>query len=264
MARARLIATLLITTCLVATPVTPALAVQQVFDSVQNSNVVKALKEAKDQLKAALEQIKLLKDQLSFLNDISKFMNEVSDAIGEIATIDIPLPDLVQAAAQIRSDIRCLMPDGTGWGIKFSDLNLASICETSYRYKEVLFVNQKDLEGQPIEVRIEAIKTVNKRRDALLADTAVRGIAQADIQINKSEKLAKTADELQKQLKKADTVQKREHIAAQIQLLQAQAAINQNQMMAQQLKLLSIAEIKKGLPADKVADTTGVTEEDAE
>lgn len=264
MARAPLTATLLVATCLTVAAPQPALAVQQVFDSVQNSNVVKALKEAKEQLKAALEQIKLLKDQLSFLNDISKFMNEMSEAIGEIATIDIPLPDLVQAAAQIRSDIRCLMPDGTAWGIKFSDLNLASICETSYRYKEALFVNQKDLEGQPIEVRIEAIKKVNQRRDALLADTAVRGMAQADIQINKSEKLAKTAEELQKQLKKADTLQKREHITAQIQLLQTQAAINQNQMMAQQLKLLSIAEIKKGLPADKVADTTGVTEEDAE
>lgn len=255
---------MLIAACFAVAAPRPAVAAMSVFDKIQNSNVVKTLQEAKKQLKTAMDQLTELKQSVSFLNDISKFMNEMSDAIGEIMTIDIPLPDLVQAAAQIRSDIRCLMPDGAAWGIKFSDLNLASICETSYRYKEALFINQKDLEGQPVEARIEAIKKVNQRRDELLADTAVRGMAQADIQISKSEKLAKTADELQKQLKKADTLQKREHIAAQIQLLQAQAAINQNQMMAQQLKLLSIAEIKKGLPADKVAETTGVTEEDAE
>ena len=263
MARKSLAAALLLTTCLSVAVPTPAHADWPTFDSITNSSVMKTLKEAKDQVKAALEQIKLLKDQLSFLSDMTKFINDVSDAIGEIATIDLPIPNVLQASSQIKSDLKCLTPDGPGWGIKFSDLNLASICETSSKYRDALFVNEKDLEGEPFAKSEAAWLKVGQRRDALLEDTAVRALAQGDIQLKQAEKLNKAADELQADLKKAKTLQERENIVAQIQLLQVHATVSQNQMMAQQLKLLSIAEIKKGLPPNKVKETTGV-EDDGE
>lgn len=262
MARASLRAALLVAAALAVMPAAPAYATYPVFDTIQNSNVVKALKEAKDQLKAALEQVKLLKDQLSFLNDITGFLNEVSDAIGEIASIDIPLPDLIQAVSQVKSDMACLMPDGPMWGIRLTDLNLSSICETSSRYRAALFIDEKKLAGQPFSKTEEAWQTVSVRRDALLEDTAVRSLAQGDVQLANSEKLNKTAEKLQAQLKKAKTLQEREHIQAQIQLLQVQASIAQNQIAAQQLKLQGIAEIKKGLPPKTVKDTTGVEAEE--
>jgi hypothetical protein len=264
MARARLGAVLLVTTCLtVAAPVT-ANAAMAVFDGTLVGKAIEQIKEAKAQLAAALEQISVLKEQLSFLTDITGFINDVSDAIGEIATIDIPLPDIMQAAAQIKSDIRCLTPDGPGWGIKFSDLNLASICETSSKYREALFIDQDKLKGQAFAKSEAAWARVEERRDALLEDTAVRAIAQSDIQIKQTERLSKTADQLQAQLKRAKTLQERQHIMDELQLLQVRATISQNQMMAQQLKLLSIAEIKKGLPPNKVAATTGVVDEEAQ
>lgn len=251
----------MVTTCLVASPARPALAIQEVFDSIQNSNVVKTLKEAKEQVKAALEQINLLKDQLNFLNDITSFINDVSQAIGEIATIEIPIPNLLQASSQLKSDFKCLMPDGPGWGIKFADLNLSSICETSSKYREELFVNQDKLKGAAFSESEAAWAKVVEKREALLEDTTVRALAQADVQMKKTEDLGKTADDLQKELAKAKTLQQRQHITAQIQLLQTQAIIAQNQMMAQQLKLSSIAEIKKGLPPNKVQAATGVVDE---
>ena len=238
-----------------------ASAAMAVFDGTLVGKAIEQLKEAKEQLAVQLEQLSKLKEQLSFLSDMTKFINSVSDAIGEIATIELPIPNILQASSQIKADLRCLTPDGPGWGIKFSDLNLSSICETSSKYRDALFVNQKDLEGQPFSKSEAAWAKVGQRRDALLEDTAVRGLAQGDIQIQQADKLNKAADDLQAQLKKAKTLQERENIIAQIQLLQVQATISQNQMMAQSLKLQSIAEIKKGLSPKKVKDTTGVEDE---
>jgi hypothetical protein len=240
-----------------------ASAAMAVFDGTLVGKAIEQIKEAKAQLAAAFEQISVLKEQLSFLSDITGFINDVSDAIGEITTISLPIPNILQASAQLKSDLKCLTPDGPGWGIKFTDLNLASICETSSKYRDALFVNEKDLKGQPFAKSEEAWGKVEQRRDALLEDTAVRGLAQGDIQIQQADKLNKAADDLQAELAKAQTLQQREHIAAQAQILQVQAMASQNQMMAQQLKLLSIAEIKKGLPPNKVKDTTGV-EDDGE
>lgn len=261
MVRQRLSTVALAGALVLAAPPT-ASAAMAVFDGTLVGKAIEQIKEAKASLAAELEQLKTLKDQLSFLSDMTKFINDVSDAIGEIATIELPIPNVLQASSQIKADLRCLTPDGPGWGIKFSDLNLASICETSSKYREALFINQKDLEGEPFAKSEAAWAKVGQRRDALLEDTAVRGLAQADIQIQQADKLNKAADQLQADLKKAKTLQERENIIAQIQLLQVHATVSQNQMMAQQLKLQSIAEIKKGLPPQKVKETTGVEEEE--
>ena len=155
-----------------------ASAAMAVFDGTLVGKAIEQLKEAKEQLAVQLEQLSKLKEQLSFLSDMTKFINSVSDAIGEIATIELPIPNILQASSQIKADLRCLTPDGPGWGIKFSDLNLSSICETSSKYRDALFVNQKDLEGQPFSKSEAAWAKVGQRRDALLEDTAVRGLAR--------------------------------------------------------------------------------------
>lgn len=260
MVRQRMTAVALAGALILAAPPT-ASAAMAVFDGTLVGKAIEQLKEAKEQLAVQLEQLSKLKEQLSFLSDMTKFINSVSDAIGEIATISLPIPNILQASSQLKSDLRCLTPDGPGWGIKFTDLNLGSICETSSKYRDALFVNQKDLEGEPFSKSEAAWAKVGQRRDALLEDTAVRGLAQGDIQIQQADKLNKAADQLQEDLAKAETLQQREHIIAQAQILQVQAMASQSQMMAQSLKLQSIAEIKKGLSPKKVKDTTGVEDE---
>lgn len=233
-----------------------------VFDEAALAQAIAQLKEMKAQLAAEFEQLAALKEQLSFLNEITGFVNDVSNAIGEIININLPIPNILQMAAQINSDMRCLMPDGLAWGISFSDLNLASICESSSKYRDALFVNDKDLTSQAFVKSEDAWRKVEERRTALLEDTAVRGLAQGDVQLQQASQINKAADQLQDNLAAAATVQDRLHIAAQAQILQARAIASQNQMLAQQLRLQSIAEIKRGLPPSKVKDITGVEDEE--
>lgn len=256
MARTRLITAGIIAGGLfVAVPV--AQAAMATFDASMVAKATEQIKEMKASLATELEQLTKLKEQLGFLNDISDFVNDVSDAIGEVANISLPIPNIQKMAAQIRSDVGCLTPDGLSWGIKFDDLNLASICETSSKYRDALFVNQSKLTSLPFNEQEVARRVASARRNALLADTAIRGLAQADVQIQQADELNSAADSLQSDLAGAKTLQQRAHIQAQAQILQARAMASQNQMMAQMLKLQSAAEIKAGLSADAVLEITG-------
>jgi len=208
------------------------------------------LKELKASLAAELQQLAQLKESVMFLNDISKFVNEVSSAIGEITHITLPIPNILKMKAQIKSDIRCLMPDGMGWGIKFTDLNLASICETSGKYRDALFVNQDKLANLPFNEQKALRHAAAAHRSALLADTSVRSLAQADVQLQQAEKLPDAADDLQANLGEAKTLQDRLHVQAQTEILQTRAMASQNQLLAQMLKLQAAGQIKAGLPLD--------------
>lgn len=238
-----------------------AKAAYAVFDGTLIGYAIEEIKAAKEDLAVQLEQLNQLKQSLSFLNDISKFVNEVSSAIGELVNISLPIPNILKIQEQLQSDARCLMPDGMGWGIKLEDLNLASICESSSRYREALFLNQEKLKKMGYNEQRLARHLVNIRRNALVEDTTVRGLAQADVQLKNSEKISESADDLQKALNSAKTLQERAHIQAQIQLLQVRATASQNQILAQQLKLQAATATAAGLSPDQIE---GSTEEKAE
>lgn len=232
-----------------------AQAAMAVLDSTMVAKAVEQIKEAKAQLAAELEQLTKLKEQLAFLNDISQFMNKVSDAIGAVTHITLPIPNIEKMAAQIKSDARCLMPDGAGWGITTTDLNLASICESSSKYRDALFVGQSKLKDLPFNEQAAARRIAAARRSALLADTSVRALAQGDVQIEQAAQLNTAADTLQSDLGNAETVQDRLHLAVQAQILQARATASQNQILAQMLRLQAAGQIVAGLPADATADS---------
>lgn len=228
-----------------------------VIDGTMVGKAIEQIKEMKASLATQMEQLAKLKEQISFLNDISSFVNDVSNAIGAITNITLPIPNIQKMAAQIKSDMRCLMPDGVGWGIKFEDLNLASICETSARYRDALFVDQAKLISVPFNEQEAARRLASANRSALLADTAVRALAQGDVQLKQADEMNKAADGLQSNLANAQTVQDRLHVQAQAAILQARGQAAQNQMLAQMLKLQAAAEIKAGLPAEQVETITG-------
>ncbi|CDK99167.1 conserved secreted protein of unknown function [Magnetospirillum gryphiswaldense MSR-1 v2] len=248
MARKYLIAGVAAISLVVAVPM--ARADYPVFDGTMVGKAIEQIKEMKASVAAELQQLAELKESVMFLNDISKFVNEVSDAIGEITNITLPIPNIMKMQAQIKSDIRCLMPDGMGWGIKFTDLNLASICETSGKYRDALFVNQDKLANLPFNEQKALRHAAAAHRSALLADTSVRSLAQADVQLQQAEKLSDAADDLQANLGQAKTVQERLHVQAQTEILQARAMASQNQLLAQMLKLQAAGQIKAGLPVD--------------
>lgn len=253
--RARLIAVAVLIGLVVAVPV--AQAGMAVFDELNFAKAIEQIKEAKASVAAELKQLEELKQSVSFLSEISTFMNETKRAIGEVTNITLPIPNIEKMRAQMKSDLRCLMPGGMKWGIKFEDLNLASICETSSKYREALFINQDKLKNMPFNEQNAARHLANARRSALLEDTAIRSLSMGDVQIQQAGELTKAADDLQGNLDSASTVQDRAHVGDQVQILQARAAAQQNLILAQMLRLQAAQAVKAGLPADTVADITG-------
>lgn len=239
------------------TVATAAYAEYPVIDTTAIGKAMEQIKELKKQYQAELDQLNELKQSVSFLNDISGFMSEVQDAVGQISNLSLPIPNLQKMAAQTKGNMRCLMPDTSmKWGIKFEDLNLGSICETSSKYRKALFVDPEDIEGLTYAEQEEKRNEVVNRRAALLEDSSARALAQADVQLKQSDELNSSADQLQSDLAAAKTLQERAHVQAQIQVAQLRGQAQQTQLLAQLLKVQTALAISIGLPADKVAEIT--------
>ncbi|WP_051002441.1 hypothetical protein [Magnetospirillum molischianum] len=259
MARASVKAALLVSAALVlAAPA--AQGAMAVFDGSMVGKAIEQIKAMQEQIKNQLAQLSELKQQVGFLNEISGLMDEVSNAIGSITHITLPIPNLDKIKGQIKSDARCLMPDGAGWGIKFTDLNFGSICDTSTKYLDALFLDDKQMKDKPFTEQAAARNRIDTRRTALLADTSTRALAQADVQMKQAEELNATADSLQSALGNASTVQDRLHVLAQTEIAQTRALAAQTQILAQMLKLHSAAAIKAGIAPDSVKDVTEAKE----
>jgi len=260
MARAPLKVALLLSAALTVTAPAALGGGMPVFDGTLLGQAVEQLKSMQEQIKNQLAQLNELKQQVSFLNEISGLMDEVSNAIGKITHITLPIPNLDKIKGQIKSDARCLMPDGVGWGIKFTDLNFRSICDTSTKYREALFLSRDRLKKLSFTEQEAAGREVSTRRSALLADTSTRSLAQADVQMKQAEELNSTADSLQSALGNAETVQDRLHVIAQTEIAQTRAIAAQTQILAQMLKLQSAVAIKAGLAPDSVGEITEAKE----
>lgn len=225
-----------------------------VFDGTAVGKAIEQLAELKKQVATELDQLTELKKQVDFLNDINGLMSEVSDAIGSLSHITLPLPNVDRITAQIKSDARCLMPNSAGWGIKFTDLNFGSICETATKYREALFLDTDKLQGMSFPEQQAQRQQVAARRNALLADTTSRALAQADVQMKQADELNNAADGLQSALGNAETMQDRLHVIAQTEIAQTRAMAGQTQILAEMLKIQAAAAIKAGLAPDTQAD----------
>lgn len=214
----------------------------------------KQLSELKKQYTALIDQLNVLKESLNFLSDITKFMNEVSSAIGALTHIDLPIPRIDKFARQIQSDVRCLMPDGDGWGINFKDVNLGSICDLTSTYKAAFFVDTKKLKKVGFNEQEAMRHLAEANRTAFFQDTVTRSLAQADVLMKQIEELNSAADDLQSNLKSAETVQDRLHVQAQSGILQARAQAAQSQVMVQMLRLEAAGQMAAGLSVDAVKD----------
>lgn len=217
----------------------------------------KQLAEIKKQVATELEQLKVLQDQINFLRDINNFINDVSNAIGSVINIKLPIPRIDKFAAQIKSDARCLMPDGIGWGIKFEDMNLGSICALVNNYRSAFFVDPAQVRSMGFNEQQLAYSTAKINRNKFFTDTVVRSLAQSDVRVKQVEELDKAADDLQADLNSARTVQDRLHVQAQAQILQARAQAGQAQILAQMLKLQAAGEMAAGLSMEAVPDGAG-------
>lgn len=254
MARAHLMA---VATALGLLMAVPVLADMPTIDAGAIAKAQEQLAELKKQITNQLKQLDELKQQVSFLNDINKLSNDISDAIGKVSHIALPIPNLEKMGAQTKGNLRCLLPDGVTakWGIKTEDINLGSICETSDKYRSALFADPAAKGTTFSQQEAQRVK-VMANRTALLEDVSSRSLAQADVQIKQADELNASADSLQSDLKAASTAQDRAHVNAQIAIAQVRGQAQQNQILAQLLKLQGAVAVMSGLPADKVAEIT--------
>lgn len=253
MARARLAAALLAGALLVSP--SPAQAGWPVIDEAALAKFSEQIAQAKKDFANQIEQLTALKEQLSFLTDIRDFINDVSSAIGEIASIVLPITSLDSLTAQLVRDTVCLLPDGISWGISLDDLDLLNICDLSSKYRSALFVDQNTMASSSLADQNAARQEVVGRRDALLADLVSRSLAQGDMQIQQAEKLDKSATELQTEANRAKTLQDRTAVSVQVQIAQLRGQANQNQILAQMLKLHAAIALKAGLSPDDIPAT---------
>lgn len=230
-----------------------AVAEYPVIDVTAIAQAINQLKELKTQVANQLEELVQLKailgvmsDVKAFANDIATFTSQITDAIGSVTTLKLPIPNLEKMAAQTKGGLRCLMPDGLQWGIKLTDLNLGSICDTSSVYRSALFLDSKVGNTLSPYEQIQIRTQVKKRRKALLEDTTVRSLALADVQLKQAGELNDATDSLQSDLNSAKTLQDRSHVLDQIAIAQLRGQAQQLQILAQMLKLQAAQVVASG------------------
>lgn len=249
MARARLIPAICIAAYLLAPA--PAHAEYPVLDKASLAKLAEQLKQAKEDFKNQFEQLLTLKEQLGFLFEIKNFINETVDTIGEMASIVLPITNAERIAAQMRGNIACLFPDGMAWGIDFADLNL-SICSLKSKYKKSFFLTEDEAKEMTFEEQDAKRQKAMRNRDAFLADTTLRSMSAADVQLRNASDLNKAADELRSSGESATTLQQRLAVSNRTAAEQLRATAAQNEILAQMLKLQAAMALKAGVPLNEV------------
>ena len=219
-----------------------------------------------EQINKMTEQTEIGSEQLDGINDISLTAKDTVDAIGKAGEISLPIINAAKLGSQVRKDAMCLMPDLEGLlpDLSFDDLNWSGICSAVPSYRGSLFIDPADtaeteggdaaLSGEELRVRR---REINERRQTLLEDSVVKGLAGGDIANQSSEELVNASDELQQNVSGAKTQNDRLATIAQGQVLIVRAIGQQNQILAQLLKLHSLIALKSGLPVESIVPVPG-------
>ncbi len=212
-----------------------AYATYPVIDAASIAKLSEQLNQAAKDFANQLEQLEQLKQSVGFLN-------ELQSAVGSAANITVPITSSENMAGQLRSNLRCLMPKGTGWGIDTEEVDFGSICNGSRTYGKAFFISgerEEDGSGSgPLSYEeLDARRReVDRRRHAFLADTTVRSLAMSDVQLKQAEETTKAAQEL-KTAADAAVTERTPRRAAHIQVTQLAARRNRREILAQMLKL---------------------------
>ena len=221
-----------------------------------------AVKQLTDQLKSLNQMVQQNLQVLDSLNFIKQFENTIQSAMGAASIISLPITNLQSMESQLQNNLACLIPSTSMPG--FKDINFGSVCNVTGAYRDALFMDKilPAIQNGSSKLTVAQGQTkIAQQRQALLADTAVRGLALADTMQNKEvQNLTNSAADLQSSLNAAQTVQDRLQVLDQIGLLQVRATADQNQMMALLLKLESakaVAESRTDMTVPSIPPTGG-------
>lgn len=218
-----------------------ALATYPVIDT-------RALAEAGKQLSALKEQISLIKKEienstqiLSVVNEMSGLVQDQLDAIGELGRIPVPVLNLAKIATQLQRDARCLMPDlGQAMpSLDMDDIDLASVCSARRAFETSLWFDPAEAEEMTWEEQEAARQDVRDRRQNILRQAAVDGLAHAAVQTAAAADQAdRAAAELDRAADSAGNMNSRLAVSNQALILMARQQATQTQLLASVLRIL--------------------------
>lgn len=219
-----------------------ALATYPVIDT-------RALAEAGKQLSALKEQIALIKKEienstqiLSVVNEMSGLVQDQLNAIGELGQITIPVVNLAKMATQLQRDARCLMPDLGAMmpNADLDDIDLRSVCSARSAYANTLWFDPAQAEEMSLDEQETARQEIRDRRDRVLRQAAVDGLAHADVQTAAAADQADRAvAELERAAQSASHMNARLAVSNQALILIARQQATQTQVLASILKIVS-------------------------
>lgn len=222
-----------------------AFAAQPVFDSQGAANAARQLNEMKKQLEVLQEANQSLTDQLA--------------SLGAGSTIKLITLDPAELKNQITRGMQCLLPDLESLmpDVRFDSVDIGDLCQRADLYQQTLIVDPVGLEEETPQRREIIRSRARLRREVILEDSVLKGLAAGDSGAEESQKLNEAADRLSREADSAENMNQRLALIAKGQVLQIRATAQNNQLLSQLLKQQSAWHAVNGLGVDSVAASTG-------
>lgn len=235
-----------------------------------------AIAQLAQQMNKLQEQVDQLRQQTEWLDTLSTQVQDQINAIGEMGQLTLPTLNLQKLTGQVMRDAQCLKPDFEKLmpGLSADALDFDSICGGSHAYEKALWFDPNDPESWALpdgmewnasanadekwRMRGRARQIVEARRRAVAKDAASKGLAQADLASGETaETNQKATEELEAATLAATTQQDRLAVIAQGQVLSNRQLVQQNQLLAQLLKVQSAMLMEMSTPAGERIEEEG-------
>jgi len=205
-------------------------------------------------IEKATQQLNKLQEQLQVATKSFETLQQQMDAIGKMGQLKVPLRELNALKRQLRlasygltPDLQSLMPD-----VDFKDLKFGSVADADKAYRQTLWYSPEDALQQDVTQRNLMQRQVKDRRVNLLVDASSKGLAQADLALEGAQKLGEAAADLEQAADNAKDQNSRLAVIAQGQVLTVVGIAQQNQLLAQLLRVQSIAILHQATPASSI------------
>ena len=224
-------------------------AAQPVFDSQGAANAARQINEMKKQLEVLQEANQFLTDQLS--------------SLGAATTIELVTLDPAELKNQITRGMQCLLPDLESLmpDVRFESVDIGDLCQRADVYRQTIVVDPAGLEAETPQRRETIRAEARLRREAVLEDSVLKGLAAGDSGAEESANLNAAADRLSREADSAENMNQRLAVIAKGQVLQIRATAQNNQLLAQLLKQQSAWYAVSALGVDSVTTGEGGTPE---
>lgn len=231
-----------------------AQAAMAVVDNTALAQWSERLNGLKKQIETAVESLKVLNMVVNGINVVSKFLQDQVDAIGRLGKIHLPFLNTVKLAQRLQKDIKCLMTDLSNLmpRIDFRDLDFGSICKARASYQDLFWLDPEEARKLDHKTRNRLIQKIQARRDALAKTASASGLATAHVMSTQTSTITATAiDELERNVREAQSIQERLIAIGQGIVLQNRQAAQLNTMTAEILRIqATMLMLQSGMPVD--------------